>query len=397
MKDRFALTPQHRLLSLAAVHGAASIHADRLREIGVGPINWDDVHQRAYQHRIGCQVYHTLSMVVPELIPAAFRQYWQEMTAKSARHNLTMAGELIRIVDLLGQHGITCLSFKGPVLAAMLHGTVAMRPFADLDLIVATPEDAHAAKQLLVSNGYQAHETLTSRQERILLRTHCEYHLLHPERQIFIDLHWNVFYDYFSYSFDLQQAFRRSITIPVAHHPVRSFCPEDTLLLLSAHHARHAWETLLMVVDIADLLQAHPDLDWPYLCTQADHLGGRRMLHLALLLAERVCLSVVPAFIRSQARSDTAARRLARLVLSRWFDPETGPDTLIAELRFHLRCRERLFHQLRFLLLGLFTPGLHDFATYPLADSWPQWYWAWRPVRLFTRLFARGAREDSSR
>ncbi|HNV71656.1 MAG TPA: nucleotidyltransferase family protein, partial [Candidatus Ozemobacteraceae bacterium] len=356
------MTPEDRLLSLAALHNAASNHANELQDLIRGAINWDTIHQKAAKHRIGCQVFQTLSIVAFDRVPELYRRHWQETAERSVRHNLTLVGELIRVIDLLDRHGILCLSFKGPVLAALLHGTVALRPFADLDLIVATPEEARIAKELIVAEGYRVHESLTPRQEQLLLQTHCEYHLLHPEKQIYIDLHWNVFYDYFSYSFDLPRAFRESITVPVAHRALRSFRPEDLLLLLSAHHARHAWETMLMIVDIADLLQTHPDLDWQYIENQAERVGGRRLLHLALFLAERVCTSHLPSYISSQARSDITVRRLAQLVQCRWFSSESGTAGMLDELLFHLRCRERLFHQLRFLLRGLFTPGPHDFA-----------------------------------
>jgi len=60
------------------------------------------------------------------------RTQWQMITL----YNRHLTAELVRLTGLLKAAGIAAVAFKGPVLAAMAYGSIDMRQFVDLDILV---------------------------------------------------------------------------------------------------------------------------------------------------------------------------------------------------------------------------------------------------------------------
>ncbi|RXM21985.1 hypothetical protein EO238_26195, partial [Citrobacter sp. AAK_AS5] len=64
---------------------------------------------------------------------------------------------LLRLQQLMESHGIRLVPIKGPVLARLAYGDVALRQFEDLDLIVRRP-DLVCAVDLLERDGFGLRE-----------------------------------------------------------------------------------------------------------------------------------------------------------------------------------------------------------------------------------------------
>jgi putative nucleotidyltransferase-like protein len=50
---------------------------------------------------------------------------------------------------------------------------------------------------------------------------------------------------------------------------VMTLSPEDLLVYLCAHGAKHVWEKLIWIVDVAGLINRHSDPDWRSVCDLA--------------------------------------------------------------------------------------------------------------------------------
>ena len=53
-----------------------------------------------------------------------------------------------------------------------------------------------------------------------------------------------------------------------------SLAPEDNLLLLCMHGAKHCWSRLERVCDVAELITSHSNLDWVALVSRAKVFGA---------------------------------------------------------------------------------------------------------------------------
>jgi Uncharacterised nucleotidyltransferase len=123
---------------------------------------------------------------------------------------------------------------------------------------------------------------------------------------------------------------------------VRSLAPEDMLLILCVHGAKHHWGKLGWICDVAELLRAHPELAWTSLLAQARELGGRRMLCLGLLLAHELLGAVLPKEVWDHIEVDPVVPWLAAEVRSHLFAENHGPLWALDRRPFYLRLRERM-------------------------------------------------------
>ncbi len=73
-----------------------------------------------------------------------------------------------------------------------------------------------------------------------------------------------------------------------------ALCLEDELVLNSIHGAKHFWERLMWVADIAAVVGRHPEIDWNKTRQVAGDVGAERMVHVALQLAEMVLVCLCP-------------------------------------------------------------------------------------------------------
>ena len=80
---------------------------------------------------------------------------------------------------------------------------------------------------------------------------------------------------------------RRLITVELCGRKLRTFSIEDTLVMLSVHGAKHFWERLGWILDVAELTAGQP-VDWPLTMRIAAKLKSTRLLLLGLYLAHEL-------------------------------------------------------------------------------------------------------------
>src|SRR5256885_9102423 len=87
--------------------------------------------------------------------------------------------------------------------------------------------------------------------------------------------------------------FQRTVSVTVAGHAMKTLSPEDSLLVLSAHAAKHVWGRLVWLCDIAQLMKL-PSLDWNAIWAEARKLGMLRILGGTLLAANHLLQAPLP-------------------------------------------------------------------------------------------------------
>src|SRR5262249_22989147 len=155
---------------------------------------------------------------------------------------------------------IPAVPFKGPALAASAYGNLALREFADLDILL-LERDVPRARDLLLAWGYGPRVDET------------DYDILvyNESQGIGVELHWK-FAQRYHLPPDPGAFWGRLEGASLCGRPVRAFSAVDLLLILCAHGAKHGWERLAWVCDVARHLAARGDLDW------AEALGRARAL-----------------------------------------------------------------------------------------------------------------------
>ncbi len=122
-------------------------------------LDWELVVRLAEHHNVMPMVYQALRDV-PDRVPAKVLADLRARFEQNARKNLRLTAELLKILDCLECHGVEAVPFKGPVLAELVYGNLALREFSDLDVLVPA-HDFLRAKEAVSALGYAPGWSLT--------------------------------------------------------------------------------------------------------------------------------------------------------------------------------------------------------------------------------------------
>ena len=320
----------------------ASLDADieaRIRDLLRQKVDWNYVIDVAAAHGVKPLLCHNLTnrcaASVPKTLLVQFRRYIQA----HAFNNLFLTRELIRLLGLLEKNGISAIPWKGPVLAAMAYGNVALRQFGDLDILV-RQDDAMRGKDLLFSAGYRLQYEGSAESAVAFHSARKVYELIREDGRVVVELHWAITSQTFPFRLDPASLWENIATISLEGAPVHNLSPEDLLLVLCVHGAKHHWGKLMWISDIAEVLRTYSNkIDWKRLTQRADGLGGARMLFLGLLLAQDLLGAKLPSEFLQRTRGDPTLAYLTTEVRSGLF--AGGPLMAVERPTFYVALRER--------------------------------------------------------
>jgi hypothetical protein len=161
--------------------------------------------------------------------------------------------------------------------------------------------------------------------------------------------------------------------------------PEETLLLLCVHGAKHLWCKLGWIADVAGLLASPEPPDLTRTFELAGRCGATRLLCMGLLLAERLAGASLPKEVSARIDADLMAGSLTRKVLDVVAKTPVNPDVDPARYLFYFKAKDRRRDQLLFAgrLMATLTAG--EWNPAPLPDCLFPVSFCFRPVGLMLR------------
>ena len=383
------LRPEAELVLLCARTRMDGERTERIRRLLSENLDWNYLLNLAKRHGLLPLLYWNLKNFGPETVPAERLAYLQARFRVNATRNLVLTNELLRLLKLFGDADITALPYKGPVLAAAVYGDVALRQFTDLDILV-RGQDSPKCRELMRAQGY--------RQEG-----HPEYaeEFVSADGSVGVEIHsqltgfafaWQGTTDYHAFPMDYESLQDRFDSVSLAGVPVSNLSPEDSLLFLCVHGSKHLWERIGWICDVAQLMQAQPNLDWNRVMERSQTLGCERMLLLGFYLVRELLGGNLPEPILARTRKDRAVAALAAQVACRLFleaepTPQKMEDALFA-LRLRNRWRDKLPCCLHYARLT-FVPTERDRDAAPLPAFLRGFHYVIRPVRLIGQSLMR--------
>jgi hypothetical protein len=137
---------------------------------------------------------------------------------------------------------------------------------------------------------------------------------------------------------------------------------EDELVLISVHGAKHLWERLMWIADVAALASRQVNLDWDRAASSAEEVGAGRMLRVGLQLAETLLKLRLPDHLLAKIKSDRVTANLTGQILD-WL-PAAGcaPPALFKRAAFRLRMHGGLVSAPGYLMRLLLSPTEEDWG-----------------------------------
>jgi hypothetical protein len=345
--------------------------------------DWDELLRLAQHHGVLPLVARSLRRYGRNLPPEVERSL-QQADAENIRRSLWFAGELARILEHFKTKQLKSVPYKGPVLAESVYGDLALRQFSDLDLLI-SPTDFAAARQALAELDYQPSSVMIPALERFGLRKGYERSFDGRAGKHLVELQWALLPYFYAVDLRVGELFERARQASLSGCEALCLSPEDSLIALCLHAAKHLWTRLIWVCDIAESLRTQR-IDDSLVVTRARELGILRMLGVSFWLAQHLLYADLPPAAREIVAHDRAvpilgqlfAERLARGTL---YDFESVEYFLL----FH-RLRERRVDRWRYLWRLVWTPGVGDLAAVRLPEPLFPLYRLVRLARLLRKL-----------
>jgi hypothetical protein len=322
------------------------------------PLDWSALLALAEEHGVLGLLAALLGTCDGQLVPQEIQQKLQDRLRAQLLFTLSMTAELFRLLEDFAEAGVETLLVKGPVLSMQAFGDPGLRPYVDLDLLV-RHSSIQRATELMIAAGYQPDVPMSAIRAG---KIPGEYLFTRPDTKLLVELHTERTFRYYPRSLPIEALFERRILVRLDAHDVPALAVEDELVLICIHGAKHFWERLIWIADVAALITRQRNIDWARAALAARDVGAERMLHVGLRLAADVLETPLPVPIAAAVQDDSSAGLLSAQI-SRWL-PFAGytPPGLLERAGFRLRMRGGIFPGAAYLLRLSLSPTEEDWV-----------------------------------
>jgi hypothetical protein len=217
-------------------------------------VDWSHVTAIAVHQRVYPRAFAQLS----RLLPPEQRSGLHAQLTRNARAALANTARTAAVVRLLEEAGVASIVLKGPLLARQLYGDLAARVAGDVDVLV--PESTLlTAARALADAGYRHPTPITPESLRRLRKAEHDVAFVHPADEILVELHADIAQPHYGYRPDLAAWWAARRPADIGGATVSVLSPEHAYLLSALHAAKHRWNRLDLVMDLA--AYAESDLD----------------------------------------------------------------------------------------------------------------------------------------
>ena len=378
-ETKLELRPELEFI-LCAARGNTPANRERAEQLLADGVVWAEVLASAIEHRLEPALDDFVRGLDRRHLPEIQRSALADLASISSRSSLIFLGEVIRLNGLFHAARIPAIPFKGPVLGCLAYPKFAHRTCVDLDFVLPQSRISEAAG-LMQSDGYHALFDPAETQAGRDGHAPGQYAFASDIKRISVELHTERTLRYFSRPIDLDAMNARLISVQIGGKSLHTFSVEDLLVMLSVHGAKHFWERLAWIVDIAQLVSTC-EVNWDRLLRIADETKSTRLLLLGLYLAHNVLRAPLPDTVLERAQSDDQVRWLTRKVLEQFERNSNSNFGVLPRALFRLRASDGRWQGLRQLIRLSMSPTESDRGTLKLPAFLSPLYVLVRPVRL---------------
>jgi hypothetical protein len=309
-----------------------------------------------------------------------------ELQRLSVQRNLRQTGYLLRVLELLRTAGVEAMPFKGPVWAKCLYDDIAMRSWADLDVII-RHEQVAAAREVLLAHGLVDASRFSDRITRLKKGGWGQVALSAGDRGVTLELHWEVTSGFSVGALQAESLLSRADHLQLLEREVLAPCAIDRLLITCLNGARDRWDSVEGLLGLAVQMRQATDPFWPDAVAAAQSAGCRRRLIVGVAHACRVFGLQIPAEVSGSLAQDSVARFLVRSLdggsLSRG-DSERRRLKL-ATIFWRSATEDSVAAGLRHVAVRFLRPGPEDWEAVAL-PPWAEWlHYLLRPFLLVAK------------
>src|SRR5467141_3251428 len=337
---------------------APQANVDHLADLLQDSFDWLVLLQDAESHCVMPLLAERVMNLDPVLVPPDIRDRLRESRRAFTACSLQMTAELVRLLERFAGVGVETLLTKGPALSVRCYGDPGMRQYTDLDLVI-RETDIRSATQAMLDLAYEPRVPLTGSGAK---KIPGEYAFQKPGTHLLVEFHTERTFRYHPRPLHIERLFERRASVSIDGRDVPALSPEDELVLISVHGAKHFWERLMWIADVAALISAKQPPDWTRAMSVAREVGAERILHLALKLAYDVLGSQLPEQLDPIVQSDRTVAKLSAQIKNRLASREPPEIRVLERAVFRMKMRGGLLAGAAYLLRLSLSPTEEDWT-----------------------------------
>jgi hypothetical protein len=316
----------------------------------------EELSSLAHENEVSGILGHALSnLKVTENVPKA----WLEHHDETLRRVRAYLNELDHMAGLFSREGMPIVALKNAGIARGIYPCPGCCPMGDLDVLV---EKRHfrRAHDMLLDEGYHFEFRNTLGEEELAAAEDgggAEYWKILPNgEKLWFELQWRPVAGRWirpDQEPRAEELMARSIPIPGT--AVRLLAPEDNLLQVALHTAKHTYARapgFRLHLDVERIVRAYPSLDWGIFVQRVKALQVKTAVYFSLLIPHDLFGAPIPAQVLLALRPPAWKERLIIRWLNRvgLFNPHERKFSKPGYVLFNAL----LYDDLRGLLRGIF-------------------------------------------
>jgi len=378
---RSELSPELQLIVYAC---QSRVDPDKIRKKAAHfhEDNYQHAFSLARRHGVLPLLYQALTSTPDIPMPSETQTFFKHGFMGIVQHNMLMSAELTELMRLFEQSGIKSMAFKGPALAEMAYGSITLRQYGDLDILIKR-EDLQKSLTLLQERGYTPEIELP---KKTLETFYSCVNVIGLHRGgLRVEIHWELLSRNYAVDWDDKKLWSDAQRIEINRRAVTALSFENHILYLCVHGCKHQFERLEWICDIDRALRANSEIDWKHLSAEADALGIQRMLLIGLNLARLFFDLPLPGVMATKIEADPAVEGVTQKVIALHYTATQKPVRPLSTFLLLWQMREKRGDRLRFAYRALFAPKFDDFSIVKLPKQLLFLYPFIRPVRLLLK------------
>lgn len=299
-------TDEDRLLLFCLRIGTGQKIHEKFRSHEIKKIRWNTFLSRARENGVSAIVSGTLNRF--ERYLSEFPSFVSEELKKdyylNAAKNILTFEELGKILGALREGGISVMVLKGAALASTVYKNLALRPMADVDLLL-KKEDLLRADARLKLLGYgPADRPAESTDSCLSYLTSLDYRKHSPNSPSF-HVHWHfvnstVPNDSYIHDINIENIWRDAEEAGIAGVKTLAMAPHHLIIHLSEHALRvsHSATKLSYFYDIYEAINSYGSrLDWNKFVDESLEFRLDRMVYFSLYFTSHFLDARIPEYV----------------------------------------------------------------------------------------------------
>ena len=243
-------------LGLGLIHDAGSYGTAAAAAALARVRDWPAAATLARRHEVSALFLRGLRTCPDLLAASGIASTLDAQIARAVERGLRQLGLLKQATDHLADAGIPCLVLKGLPLSQRVYGDPLVKASRDIDLLVPPHRFADAERVLRDQGLRRVVPDFRETAARLRWYERFEAHNVLVGSGVTLDLHRRLFPNrhYFDESFD--RLYANSASVRIGTTTFRVLDETDEFPYLMCHGARHYWESLRWLCDVAAMLSS---------------------------------------------------------------------------------------------------------------------------------------------